>query len=173
MRNASQPASQTSSGCPVGQLSTGWCRTTLKAVVSHSLWCWQASRCPGRARESAAPWWCFQALHPAHSRLRSLLETLPVTSLVVWNPVFPETSSLTVLSLIHCTSSFAFSITAHCLSNPAWLCLQKLLICIEHFLTGLCSVTRLIIQLLSPWPSKHSHVWLTFLLPPSCRPTDS
>lgn len=37
MRNASQPASQTSSGCPVGQLSTGWCRTTLKAVLSPQL----------------------------------------------------------------------------------------------------------------------------------------
>lgn len=81
---ANQPL-QRPSRCPVGQLSTGSCPTTQGCglpplVVLTGLVVPQESQ-----GICAAPWWCFQALHPAHSRLRSVLETSHVTFPVVWN----------------------------------------------------------------------------------------
>lgn len=67
-RSTSQPASQTSKRCPVGHAPQ------LRAVVSHRLWCTGPHGAPGEPGNCAAPWWCCQALHPAHSRLRFLLE---------------------------------------------------------------------------------------------------
>lgn len=69
-RSTSQPASQTSKRMPCGSCPTAQGCGLPPLVVLTGLMVPQQSQ-----GICAAPWWCFQALHPAHSRLRFLLET--------------------------------------------------------------------------------------------------
>lgn len=62
------------------------CGATEHRVTPHSsgLWshCFGADRLHGAPREPGSlccPWWCFPTLHPAHSRLRSILDTSRLT----------------------------------------------------------------------------------------------